>query len=139
MPEEYPSVGIPKTLTAAPLRLAERPKGRTMSRKPRSRKVQKLIERLATECELDVPEDVELRRTYAGYDQKSAGAWSWVLASVSKPWQIAGFEALTIMLQHPYWDVSYNIHGDCELDSYKKKPTTRRFSLPGPSRFRRTF
>jgi hypothetical protein len=79
------------------------------------RKVQKLIDRLKSECNLKVPDDVELRRVRGSRDQRECGAWSWVLGNDS--WQIAGYESVTKELTMPFWRVSVNKYGDQELDT----------------------
>jgi hypothetical protein len=38
---------------------------------------ERLLARLRDELGLDLPEDTVIRRTYAGYWQRSRGAWSW--------------------------------------------------------------
>jgi hypothetical protein len=45
----------------------------------------KLIDRLRSELKIELPADVEVRRTYAGRTQKNVGAWSWFLYSRTDP------------------------------------------------------
>lgn len=42
-------------------------------------KSQRLIERLSKELDTTFPEGTEVRRTYAGRNQRACGAWSWFL------------------------------------------------------------
>jgi len=46
-------------------------------------KARRLFRRLREELGIDVPEDAFIRRTYAGRNQKSAGAFVWFLESRS--------------------------------------------------------
>lgn len=44
---------------------------------------QKLVARLKKDFDIELSDDVVIRRTYAGYWQKSKGAWSWFFYSLS--------------------------------------------------------
>ncbi len=41
----------------------------------------KLVTRLKNDHEIELPDDVVIRRTYAGWRQKAHGAWSWFFYS----------------------------------------------------------
>lgn len=50
---------------------------------PRKKKTEILMEQLRRH--LDLPPDARYQRLYHGYWQRSAGAWSWRIASDSQP------------------------------------------------------
>ncbi len=43
-----------------------------------------MLERLRSELNINLPDDTVIRRTYAGYWQKAAGAFSWFFYSPSE-------------------------------------------------------
>lgn len=59
---------------------------------------QKMIERIKAELKIDIPNDVILIRTYAGFHQKSAGAVSSYLFSPSLNKPILGFYSPLVKL-----------------------------------------
>jgi len=51
---------------------------------------ERLLDRLRDELDLDIPGTAFIERTYAGFYQRSAGAWVWVLNDGDRTDQYVG-------------------------------------------------
>jgi hypothetical protein len=74
---------------------------------------ERLIERLKSECGLDIPDGSAIERTYAGRHQKAAGGWVWVLVTPYSR-NLGSIETVTELLKSPQLDVSFD-RGDTEI------------------------
>jgi hypothetical protein len=52
--------------------------------------VEKLVKRLREECEIDIPEQYDFKRTYAGQIERLRGAWSWFILDGINGHEIVG-------------------------------------------------
>ena len=74
---------------------------------------------LASRLGIDVPADARPYRTYAGWAQKSVGAWSWALTSHESPSFSLGSQwPMTVILSAPGVVWSINEFGQIALDPY---------------------
>jgi len=83
-----------------------------------SRLVNRLAARLKAEMGIEFdPERYEVRRTYAGRHQKSAGAWAWVLQEIDGYHILfGGWEALSTLLTCDKLDIYHSpVTGDRTL------------------------
>lgn len=59
----------------------------------------RLVERLKSEHGIDLPADVVVRRTYAGWSQKAHGAWSWFFYSPTVGVNVGSDERIVALLK----------------------------------------
>lgn len=93
---------------------------------------ERLIGRLRT-MSVPIPEGTQLRRTYAGRDQRSKGAWSWFFDYPDRSrWPdrtfrpIGSIYPVSLLLREPRLMVMRTITGDLEVDPWEQvKPWYR--------------
>jgi len=67
-----------------------------------SRPTERLLARIRTLLDgVEIPEGAEIRRTYAGYWQRSAGAFSWTVEHEDLRYMIGGYEPVCELLKCP--------------------------------------
>jgi hypothetical protein len=79
-------------------------------------KTQRFFKRLREELDIDIPLDAYMERTYAGWNQKSAGAWSSVIRSKKNTlFEIGLYVPIADLLKCPKLVIgdSYGAYVDC--------------------------
>ena len=102
----------------------------------RKKPSERLLERLRTELELDLPEDVYIKRTYAGWWMRDAGAFSWLVEGTRTLGRIGSPYRVTDLLRCPKLAAIYDKWQDCTIvpgapDAPQTKGTVMAWK-PGP-------
>jgi len=80
---------------------------------------ERLLDRLRVELDLDISKTAFIERTYAGFYQRSAGAWVWVLNDDDRTSRYAGRLGsqwpVTVLLRAEYLGVHQGEYGDIDI------------------------
>lgn len=85
---------------------------------------EKLLKRIKEHKQLSdmIPEDAECNRLFAGRNQRSSGAWSWVVVGPgSHVCYVASTETMTECLRSEHWDIYIDESGNYEIICSQKK------------------